>query len=396
MKFHGKMADQRNCQREVLDLFEKLASWREESNKEISDIINSHNISLINGINNLVKEVSNLQDELSVIRNERNVLLRTVENLKGEISQLCAKMPNTKPSQEKEVSHILDFKREDASYTKIPDAIGKYDVVTNRNELSDSDYEATSDQDIDQEISNALEDISEDLVCSDCNLAFSSNETYTIHVKNIHAKCDLCEVSRDEEDKSMNESDMTNVEIVDSKPDERAHKTNENRKFQTHIETHIEGKGEKVNDHACKECGKSFSFKSRLKEHTETVHYKIRKFACEECGFTASRKESLKKHTKAVHNKIRNNICEECGYSASEKLALRRHIKAVHDKIKNYNCEECDYSASRKDVLQVHKKAVHDKIRNHICVDCGYSASQRANLRKHVESHHTNTNRIFL
>ena len=74
--------------------------------KEISDIINSHNISLINGINNLVKEVSNLQDELSVIRKERNVLLETVKNLNGEIRNLSANMPQTKPSPEKEVSNM--------------------------------------------------------------------------------------------------------------------------------------------------------------------------------------------------------------------------------------------------------------------------------------------------
>jgi len=60
-------------------LFEKLVSWGDESHKHISGIISSHNKTLKMGINNLVKEVSDLKDELSVIRKEKNVLLETVK-----------------------------------------------------------------------------------------------------------------------------------------------------------------------------------------------------------------------------------------------------------------------------------------------------------------------------
>ena len=71
MKFDGNMAGQSNSQSQVNDLFEKLISWRDESHEKISSIINSHNSTVKKGINDLVKEVSNLQDELSVIRMER-------------------------------------------------------------------------------------------------------------------------------------------------------------------------------------------------------------------------------------------------------------------------------------------------------------------------------------
>ena len=106
------MAGQRDSQNEVHDLFEKLVSWRDESHKHISGIIDSHNNTLKKGIDNLVKEVSNLQDDLSVIRKEKNVLLETVENLNGEIRHLSAKIPSEKLSQDEEVDHIQDIQQE--------------------------------------------------------------------------------------------------------------------------------------------------------------------------------------------------------------------------------------------------------------------------------------------
>ena len=53
-----------DCQSEVRAVFEKLTSWREESNRQISDIIISHSSSVSQGVNNLVTQVSNMEDEL--------------------------------------------------------------------------------------------------------------------------------------------------------------------------------------------------------------------------------------------------------------------------------------------------------------------------------------------
>ena len=82
----------KDCRGEARVVFEKLNSWREESNRQFSDIINSHSSSIDRGITDLVSEVSCLQDKLSVTRKERNVLLGTVANLNGEIRQLNAKL----------------------------------------------------------------------------------------------------------------------------------------------------------------------------------------------------------------------------------------------------------------------------------------------------------------
>lgn len=63
------MEFQEDFQNKVGNFFEQLVSRRDESHKQISDIINSHHSAIKEGINNLVKKVSDLQDELSVIRN---------------------------------------------------------------------------------------------------------------------------------------------------------------------------------------------------------------------------------------------------------------------------------------------------------------------------------------
>ena len=59
-----------NCLGEADDLFEKLTSWREESHQQISNIINSHNSSIRNGIHNMAEEICGLQAKLSVMEKE--------------------------------------------------------------------------------------------------------------------------------------------------------------------------------------------------------------------------------------------------------------------------------------------------------------------------------------
>ena len=69
----------RCCQREVRDLLQQLSSWREESNRQFSNIIDSHTSSINKGINDLSEEVCDLRTKLSVITQERNNLLQNVK-----------------------------------------------------------------------------------------------------------------------------------------------------------------------------------------------------------------------------------------------------------------------------------------------------------------------------
>ena len=67
---------QKDCQTEVTVVFEKLNFWKEA----FSQIIESHSKSIARGVNDLVVKVSDLHNELLSIKEERDVLLQTVES----------------------------------------------------------------------------------------------------------------------------------------------------------------------------------------------------------------------------------------------------------------------------------------------------------------------------
>ena len=77
---------------DVGNLFKKLSSWKEGSQREFSNIINYHSSSINKGINDLVQEVCSLKSKLSVITTERNELLERVDKLSVEIKELSTKL----------------------------------------------------------------------------------------------------------------------------------------------------------------------------------------------------------------------------------------------------------------------------------------------------------------
>ena len=110
----------KDCLSEVRVVFEKLASLREESHRQFSDIINSHSGGISDGINTLFAEVSNLQEKLSVVIKERNVLLETVDNLNGEIRQLNSKLTMAHSLPEPEENHDRHIQEEVGSEVDVP------------------------------------------------------------------------------------------------------------------------------------------------------------------------------------------------------------------------------------------------------------------------------------
>ena len=100
------------CQSEVKVVFEKLSSLREETSRQVSNIIESHSNSISRGIEDMVKGVSNLQAELSVIRKERNTLLDTIVNLNGEIRQLIQELLIAQSSAKPEEDMTLNIQEE--------------------------------------------------------------------------------------------------------------------------------------------------------------------------------------------------------------------------------------------------------------------------------------------
>ena len=81
---HQVLKSPKDCHNEVRNLFRKLSSWREDSQREFANIINPYSNSIRMAINELYGEICVLQTQLSDVTKERDGLLQTVDNLMVE------------------------------------------------------------------------------------------------------------------------------------------------------------------------------------------------------------------------------------------------------------------------------------------------------------------------
>ena len=91
---------QKDSRNERIDLFEKLSSWMEESQRQLAEVIGSFDAG--NDGNRgtaavLVEEVCDLKARLSIMTKERNRLLFTVKKMSDEIGILRASLQETNP-----------------------------------------------------------------------------------------------------------------------------------------------------------------------------------------------------------------------------------------------------------------------------------------------------------
>ena len=87
-----------DLQNERIDLFEKLSSWMEESQRQLAEVIGSFDIDTDNNRGTaavLVEEVCDLKARLSIMTKERNRLLFTVKKMSDEIGILRASLQET-------------------------------------------------------------------------------------------------------------------------------------------------------------------------------------------------------------------------------------------------------------------------------------------------------------
>ena len=90
---------QRDCQSQVTKLIDKLYSWRDESHRQMSEILDYHRKGIDESFNNLFEEFSHLHGQVSTLREERGKLLMSVDSLNKDIGKLNAKVLNTHAKQ---------------------------------------------------------------------------------------------------------------------------------------------------------------------------------------------------------------------------------------------------------------------------------------------------------
>ena len=322
-----------DCSIEVLNLFNKLSSWREESYREIGNIIKCHSASVSKAINDMA-------EELSITARERNDFAEMVKNLRHENRQLSDKL-----------------------------SIGQQPLTEEFDTHDNGDVQKV--EAVEMEVSVVKSDIEG-------------------HIPYVF----MPEVSfqeSSEKDSISNELANSNINdfIEQVTPDEEVTDHKEyyfdgiNRE-EIPFSKLVQNESNNLKNNVCDECGNSYSGKTSLIRHELSVHKKGKLFKCEQCSHTTTRKDHLKEHIEWVHDNIKSHICKECGYAAARKSTLKEHMQHTHKMgVKQFKCEKCPYAAIAKGDLKKHTEGVHEKIRNHVCGECGYAASRKGTLKSH-------------
>ena len=288
-------------QGELRYLFTKLNSWQEESQRQFYNVINSQSINIDKSLSNLLEEVSDLQAQLSIITRDRDNLILTVDNLRGEITRLEAN----------------------------PSYSGSNKIECNEHEDQGEEEEEEEEGEVEEEVSNYNKDHNVDHTENDSEIAHEPNtHSSNVEYDGMDVKCP--------ETASNSEMVTDELEVTDQ-PQKKRLKAQFSK-----MEIPVKG--------------------SHLNDHIETVHnQRKKKLKCEHCPYTAATLSHMKEHIEVVHERVRVNSCGECGFAPSRKRDLKRHMKVVHTK--RHVCEDCGHAESRKPLLTSHRLVVH-KIRD--------------------------------
>ena len=306
----------------LMDLFMKLNSWKENSQRELStfmfntyadfsNIITSQSTIIDKEINSLVEQVGDLKGKLSIMTQERNDLKETVVKLSIRNRKLCAQLEENlfNNSQENSVS-------------------------------GENDRETEEDVDNVSMIENEPED-------------HLNHE----EIMNVSDESDKTPVTVQQMQESIQYPVFNNV-----KQDDNNHQTLCEQGLgegnQQEEREDIEGVDEKEPNEAKEEIVQFEDAKGDLHTLLRTFDKSKRKHACGHCPYTSSSKSHLREHVENVHEKIRRHFCKECDYASYRKRGLNHHIKVVHEKSMHV-CEDCGYSIERKALLNSHRASVH-------------------------------------
>ena len=323
-----------DSQTELRSFFYKLDSWREVSQRQFSNIINSYNSSITKGVNDLVEEVCNLKTQLSAITEERNDLLLSVNNLSNEINKLKDNLPKVHSLPDHEKNYECETPEVGSSKVEAMDVKEEDAEGTTYSTCLDGQAEHIDYGSFQPEVSVP------DAVPEE------QNRTTTISTE-IGDWIGIADV--------VDPDNVQNIRAYkDDGIDYENEVTEESRKSKGDS---IEGVNEKSRKHGCEECGYATFTKSTLMKHMKEVHenkkdpisaegvyassQKGKLSKCEQCPYKTYHQQRMRLHIEGVHEKVLKHTCGECGYAATWRSNLKRHMQTKHRK----TCKECDYAA---------------------------------------------------
>ena len=425
-----------------IDLYSEFISWKEESQRQFSNIIDSHsNIidthssSIEKTINELLADVGDLQAQLSVITKERNDLLKTVKNLRGDVKQVNENLSFTQTHSEPEdyydqstevyisEEEVSEVKEEDTERTRFstePD--NQVDHIDNANVAVSTvrkhqEYPTNDDNHFNYSVFNQMADdyvqnaVRDEEVTRDNSDGGERQEKTVMRVESKFSSlksncikritnwpvnlfyleeciCPECKVTF-----STHANLRIHLKNVHSQNETSQRVRSEELWGQGDLikRSEVELKQDiKIYDNQLTTQRNNPEGNEKLIAHTNAV--KDKEVKKEECGHTASDQRALmsRSHNNMGGGKFK---CEQCPYQTAYQKDLTRHLKGVHEKIKkvkSHVCRDCNYTASENSKLRAHINAVHENFKKFNCEQCAYTAAYKGALRIHIKGVHDN------
>ena len=389
-----------SCKTEVEELFQKLESWRDQTQRQFAGILNYHS-NISKTINNLVDDICDLHAKLSVTKNERDALIEIVNNFSG-----------------KQPSENLPFVEPNSTQYSIPLEPLPVDIQNLQNKDVETSLVADTNEDNHVEFEKVtINHDHEEILDHDDHLKDSSDDTLQVPDINDVEKGNLSQCTNLQTEDSQLQDGHALESDTSLKCDQCPYEATKKQNLKIHM---VSRHGNKI--FKCELCPYSTSLKDKLKLHITYVHQK--NFSCGECGEGFSRNHALQKHLEAVHKKeVIKFMCHHCSYANCQKSLVSNHIRRVHEKIRKHACNKCDHAffakidldnhkfakhkivekrlrecgkcpfvTTKKWHLMRHSKVVHDEgtfiLREYKCEECGYAATQQGNLKHHKATVH--------
>eukprot|EP00090_Calanus_glacialis_P040080 TRINITY_DN69855_c0_g1_i1.p1 TRINITY_DN69855_c0_g1~~TRINITY_DN69855_c0_g1_i1.p1 ORF type:complete len:331 (-),score=80.68 TRINITY_DN69855_c0_g1_i1:43-930(-) len=148
------------------------------------------------------------------------------------------------------------------------------------------------------------------------------------------------------------------------------------------LKSHIKIVHDKIRDHVCPLCQKTFQTRTHLRNHVTKVHLGLK----DECPICGKHVQDLKNHQNFVHNKVANFPCDQCDRKCITSTALKLHVSSVHlgEKVE---CPVCGEKIC-KAYLNGHIRRQHQAREKFECELCGKPYTCRSYLAKHIKTVH--------
>ncbi len=238
--------------------------------------------------------------------------------------------------------------------------------------------------------------------CEECGLMRKAKEEILNHIRFVHLKCDVLNMSCD--DCQLLRNYHSKRGLTDHLHTIHPNYWGIGRNFKGFICDVCDGQSDRFFDverHArlahrsfvvrCTACHKTYQYKYSLLVHYARSHKKNPEcFYCDEYLKAYMKKSGVEDHV--LGHATDEMCCDLCSKTLYNRAGFRTHLNRVHAKKKEYYCDECLNACTWKNNAWKHIKAKHPLVEHQlsiglICDLCSLKFKNRLGMITHIFAH---------